>query len=90
MKTDTSPSESDISRYRVLHWIRKSGGTITRHRLRRKCPGRAAWAPIEVALQALIDEGIVERIRNPLEAIDRGYGPPATRYRLREGVHEQG
>jgi hypothetical protein len=72
----------EVDKVRVRRWLTIHGGEISRHRLRRYRPQRSRWLPVEAALQELILDGEVIEYCNPLESIERGYGPPTIRYKL--------
>jgi hypothetical protein len=76
------------NRARLLLWISRAGGQITRTALRRNRPGKIQWQPFELLLDELIDDGKVAFCRDELEPIRRGCGKPTTRYALTKSGRE--
>lgn len=58
MTTDLSAFPYEEAR--IIYWLERSEGRLTRGQLRRKMPSPKKWAAYEPALQSLIDKGFIE------------------------------
>lgn len=58
MPTDLSALPYEEAR--IVYWLERADGRLTRSQMRRKMPDPKRWAAYEPALRSLIDKGLIE------------------------------
>jgi hypothetical protein len=80
----TDQSALSYEETRIIYWLERADGRLTRSQLRRKVPDPRRWEVFEPAIASLVERGMLESFVDWMSLLEKGKrcGRPPTIYRL--------